>query len=90
MVEDDLAMADPTFPKTQFQTILPKAQKAVELIRKAIPNLAGVEARTYRGIRGYPWLTNGTVPFTASVGFFPIPAFPIRRPTSRQCVEKLL
>ena len=70
VVEDDLAMADPSFPKAQFQTVLPKAQKAVELIRKAIPALAGVDARTYRGIRGYPYLTNGTIPFKASAGFF--------------------
>lgn len=76
VVEDDLAMADPTFPKAQFQTVLPKANKGIELIRKAIPNLTGVEARTYRGIRGYPYIENGTVMFQSHVGFFPYSCIP--------------
>lgn len=83
--EDDLAMADPTFAKTQFQAILPKAQKALELIQKANPTLKGIEARAYRSVRGSSYVSGGAVRFAATVGFFgyycvpDTPSYPTRR-----------
>lgn len=67
---DDLAMTDKTFPKTQYPVILRKADEVIALVKKALPNLSGVEAQPYRSIRGNPYIKNGPVPFGVDVPIF--------------------
>lgn len=69
-VEDDLAMADQTFPKSQLPALLTKSQKAIDLIQKATASPVGFETHSYRAIRGNPNISGGSVKFAASVGFF--------------------
>jgi hypothetical protein len=61
--KDDLAMADRSFPKEQYKTVLAKAQKVVELFMKANPEFKGIQAYAYRGIRGDSLTPNGALPF---------------------------
>ena len=67
---DDLAMADSTFPKTQYASVLKKADQAIALLKQAVPSLIGAEARPYRSIRGQPYVANGPVPFAVNVPVF--------------------
>lgn len=60
-------MADRSFPKAQYKTVLDKAQKAIELFRQASPELGGIETSAYRGIRGDSHLPGGPVPFRAEI-----------------------
>ena len=66
---DDLAMADRTFPKAQYKSVLAKAQEVIEIFKIANPEFRGIEAHAYRGIRGQPLIPNGPVPFRVDVGY---------------------
>lgn len=66
---DDLALADRTFPKTQYKTVLAKAQEVIELFKIANPEFKGIEAWAYRGIRGQSIIPNGPLPFRVDVGY---------------------
>jgi hypothetical protein len=68
--QDDLAMADPSFPEEQYKSVLTKAQKTIDIIRETYPELVGVDGRSKRGIRGKPIDTIGPPPFRATIGFF--------------------
>ena len=61
--QDDLAMADRTFPKAQYPSVLAKAQKVIELLVRANPEFKGIRAYAYRGIRGPALTPNGALPF---------------------------
>jgi hypothetical protein len=61
--QDDLAMADRTFPKARYPSVLAKAQKVVELLVLANPEFKGIQAYAYRGIRGQSLTPNGALPF---------------------------
>jgi hypothetical protein len=65
----DVAMADRTFPKTQYKALLAKAQKAIDLLMAANPEFAGISASAYSGIRGDSIIPNGPVPFRADVWY---------------------
>jgi hypothetical protein len=67
--QDDLAMADRSFPKEQYKPVLAKAQKVIEMFKQASPEFNGIEAHAYRGIRGNSYLPNGPVPFRIDVGY---------------------
>lgn len=67
---DDLAMADRSFPKTQYPSVLAKANQVIELFKLSNPEFKGIEARAYRGIRGNSLLPNGALPFRVDVGLF--------------------
>lgn len=67
--QDDLAMADRTFPKTQYKSVLAKAQEVIELFKIANPEFKGIEAQAYRGIRGQSIIPNGPVPFRVDVWY---------------------
>lgn len=66
---DDLAMADRTFPKAGYKTVLAKAQKVIDLFKIANPEFKGIEAWAYRGIRGQSIIPNGPVPFRVDVWY---------------------
>ena len=65
----DVAMADRTFPKAQYRTVLAKAQKAIDLFMEANPQFAGIEASAYSGIRGDSIIPNGPLPFRADIWY---------------------
>ncbi len=65
----DVAMADRTFPKTQYKAVLAKAQKAIDLSMKANPEFAGIVASAYSGIRGDSIIPNGPLPFRADIWY---------------------
>ncbi len=67
---DDLAMADPTFPKAQFPLLLKRSDQVIALLKQAIPELAGVDARPYRAIRGNPYVKDGPVMFGVDIPVF--------------------
>ena len=64
---DDLAMADGTFPKSQYPALLRKADRVIELLQQANPSPTGLEAKAYRGIRSNSYAANGPVPFGVNV-----------------------
>ena len=66
---DDLAMADDSFPKTEHKTVLLKAQKVVELLKSANPELIGVDASAKRMIRGDSYFPNGALKFGITSGY---------------------
>jgi len=74
---DDLAMADATFPKAQYASVLKKADQAIALLRQAVPKLTGVEAKPYRSIRGAPYVKGGPVPFGVNVPVFDYYCIPL-------------
>ena len=61
--QDDLAMADRTFPTARYPLVLAKAQKVIELLVRANPEFKGIQAYAYRGIRGQSITPNGALPF---------------------------
>jgi hypothetical protein len=61
--KDDLAMADATFPQTQYKQVLAKAQRSVDLLMSANPEFKGIQAYAYRSIRGRSLTPNGALPF---------------------------
>jgi hypothetical protein len=67
--QDDLAVADRSFPKEQYKPVLAKAQKVIELFKLATPEFNGIEAHAYRGIRGQSIIPNGPVPFRVDVWY---------------------
>lgn len=62
-VEDDLAFPDRSLPRSQYSQVFERIDKLIPLLKEAIPDLGGTEARWYRGIRGYSYTTNGPVPY---------------------------
>lgn len=66
---DDLAMADRSFPKTQYKPVLAKAQKVINLFMQAHPEFKGIEASAKRVIRGDSYLPNGALPFGIDVWY---------------------
>lgn len=61
--KDDLAMADPSFSKEKYKSVLEKAQKVIDLLMAANPEFAGIQAYAYRSIRGRSLTPNGALPF---------------------------
>jgi hypothetical protein len=77
--EDDLAMADRSYPKAQYPVAFAKADRVVALLRQAIPNLNGVEARSYRSIRGASYTKNGALKYGVNAlfrGYYCVPDTP--------------
>jgi len=73
---DDFAMADATFPKDQYPVILKKADQAMAILKRAIPDLSGIDIKAYRSIRGDPYVKDGPVPFGVAApvfGYFCLP-----------------
>jgi hypothetical protein len=66
---DDLAMADRSFPKTQYKPVLAKAQKVIDLFMQAHPEFKGIQASAKRVIRGDSYLPNGALPFGIDVWY---------------------
>lgn len=66
---DDLAMADRSFPKTQYKPVLAKAQKVIDLFMQASPEFKGIQASAKRVIRGDSYLPNGALPFGIDVWY---------------------
>ncbi|MBX7173475.1 MAG: hypothetical protein K1X72_21075 [Pyrinomonadaceae bacterium] len=75
---DDLAMADRSFPKTNYSAVLAKANKVIELFKISNPEFKGIEASAYRGIRGNSLLPNGALPFRVDVGLFEFYCVPVK------------
>ncbi len=73
---DDLAMADNSFPKEQYKPVLAKAQKVIELLKLANPELIGVDAAAKRMIRGDSYFPNGALKFGINGGFKSYFCFP--------------
>jgi hypothetical protein len=74
---DDFAMADHTFPRSQYPLVLKKADQVIALLKQAVPRLTGVEAKPYRSIRGEPYVANGPVPFAVYVPIFDYYCIPV-------------
>lgn len=68
-VEDDLAMADPTFPKASYPLLFKKTDRVIDLLKKAIPDPPGIEARVYRTVRGRSYLKDGALMFGVNALF---------------------
>jgi hypothetical protein len=66
---DDLAMADPTFPRAEHAAALRKADQVVALVQQAIPKLDGIEARAYRSIRGPSYTRDGALKYGSDALF---------------------
>lgn len=66
---DDLGLADPTFPKALHAPVLAKAQKIIELLKQVAPQPTGLQALTYRQIRGRPYVAGGALPFAVNALF---------------------
>jgi len=77
--EDDDAMADRSYPKAQYPVAFAKADRVVALLKQAIPNLNGVEARSYRTIRGSSYIKNGALKYGVNalfLGYYCVPNTP--------------
>ncbi|HYJ90764.1 MAG TPA: malectin domain-containing carbohydrate-binding protein, partial [Pyrinomonadaceae bacterium] len=74
---DDLAMADSTFPKDQYSVVLKKADQAIAILKRSIPDLSGIDIKAYRSIRGDPYLAKGPVPFGISAPVFGYGCIPL-------------
>ncbi len=68
--DDDLAMADNSFPKAEYRSVLPKAQKVIELLKMANPTLKGVDGQAHRGIRGDSYFPKGPLKFAVYAWFY--------------------
>jgi len=77
--EDDLAMADPTYPKAEYPAALRKADQVITLLKQAIPKLDGIEAQAYRSIRGPSQTKGGALKYgvnTLFKGYYCVPDTP--------------
>ena len=68
--EDDLAMADRSFPKAEYPRALRKIDQLVALLREAIPKPDGIEARLTRSIRDASYTKDGALKFGVTAAFF--------------------
>lgn len=66
---DDTAMADHTIPKADYPELLRRAGALADIIRKAAPDVAGLQASTYRNIRGDSYVANGPERYAATALF---------------------
>ncbi len=66
---DDLDVAERSL-KAQYPIAFANADRVVALLRQAIPNLNGVEARSYRTIRGSSYTKNGALMYGVNSLFF--------------------
>ena len=66
---DDLAMADRSFPKTQYPLVLAKANKVIELFKQAHPEFKGIEGTAKRVIRGDSYVSGGALPFGIDISY---------------------
>jgi len=66
---DDLAMADNSFPATQYKMALAKAQKVIELFKTTSPEFKGTEASAKRAIRGDSYVPGGALPFGIEIHY---------------------
>src|SRR5215467_9832063 len=74
--EDDVAMADHSFPKADYPIALRKADQVVTLLQQAIPNLNGVQAKAYRSIRDGSYTKDGALKYGVHalfLGYYCIP-----------------
>lgn len=74
---DDLAMADATFPKDQHPTVLKKADQAMAILKRSVPDLSGIDIKAYRSIRGDPYVAKGPVPFGIHAAVFAYYCLPL-------------
>jgi hypothetical protein len=77
--EDDLATADPGFPKTEYPAALRMADRVVALLQQAIPKLNGIEARVYRSIRDRSYTKDGALKYGVNalfLGYYCVPDTP--------------
>jgi hypothetical protein len=77
--EDDLAMADHSFPKADYPLALRKADQALALLKAAIPKLNGIEASGYRSIRGASYTKDGALKYGVDAlfrGYYCVPDTP--------------
>lgn len=68
--EDDLAMADRSIGKAQYPALLAKADRVLELVRAAVPELRGIDAKTQRSIRGDSYVKEGAIKYGGGAKFF--------------------
>ncbi len=61
--DDDLAMGDRTFSRSQYPALLRKSDRLIELLKQAIPAPTGIQAKAYRSVRGDSYTKDGPVPF---------------------------
>jgi hypothetical protein len=62
-VEDDIIFPDKTFPRSQYKFVNTRIDSFFSLVKKAIPELKGIEAGWSRGIRGDSYILNGPLPY---------------------------
>jgi hypothetical protein len=60
--EDNLVMADPSFPRDQYPRVLERLQQIFPMNKEALPETGGFEPAWYRSIRGYSLMQKGPVP----------------------------
>ncbi len=80
--DDELANADPTFPKDQYPIILKKADQAMELLERDLHDLSGVDIEPYRSIT-HPYVAKGPVPFEMNAPVFSYGCVPMSAPNPR-------
>lgn len=74
---DDTAMADRTFPRAEHKTLNAKADRVIELLKKSIPDITGLDAKAYRSIRGDSYVKDGPVKFGVNslfLSYYCVPA----------------
>jgi hypothetical protein len=84
--EDDLAMADRSFPKAEYPVALRKADQVVALLRQAIPKLNGIEAKAYRSIRDPSYTKEGALKYGVNALFLGLFLSAIGRRVERPAV----
>jgi hypothetical protein len=75
--KDSLANADPTFTRDRYKPVLAKAQKIIDLLKRATPEPVGVEANAYRAISDRSYMPNGALPFGATAMYFGMHCMPV-------------
>ncbi len=74
---DDLATADPTLSKDQIASIHKKLDLANAILKRSMPDLAGVDVKAYHSVRGSPYVKNGPFPFGLTAAVFDYECVPI-------------
>src|SRR5262245_12462127 len=69
-VEDDRAMADSSFSKTEYPAPLRMADQTTALLKAAIPKLNGIEAKVHRSIRDASYTKQGALKYGVDAWFF--------------------
>ncbi len=67
---DDIIFPDKTFPSSQHNLLLGRIEKALPIIKEALPDLGGFELVWHGSIRGNSFVHNGPVPASFNCGVF--------------------